>query len=124
MKELIDRVTLKELPVNKQNANAKSNNNANADNKYKLADGDYPKMQVDLYEQMVFHRSSSINLKPLQILVPTRYKINHKKIIQYLDDNASDENTQALVTDVIKEYGNNNNSLFYQHTISGKSNSS
>ena len=124
MKELIDRVTLKELPVNKQNANAKSNNNANADNKYKLADGDYPKMQVDLYEQMVFHRSSSINLKPLQILVPTRYKINHKKIIQYLDDKASDENTQALVTDVIKEYGNNNNSLFYQHTISGKSNSS
>jgi hypothetical protein len=29
---------------------------------------------------MVYHRSASINLKQLKILVPTRYKINHEKI--------------------------------------------
>jgi len=61
-------------------------------------------------------------MKPLEILVPTRYKIDHKKIMQYFSVNASDEATKTLVSSVISEYGENNNSLFYKHTISGKSN--
>ena len=120
VKDATDRVTLKEVPVN-----AKPGGGANSTTtKFALADGEFPKIQVDLYEQMVYHRSTSINIKPLEILVPMRYKIDHKKIIQYLDDKASDEATKLLVSSVISEYGDNNNSLFYKHTISGKSNES
>jgi len=120
VKDATDRVTLKEVPVN-----AKPGGGANSTTtKFALADGEFPKIQVDLYEQMVYHRSTSNNMKPLEILVPMRYKIDHKKIIKYLDDKASDEATKLLVSSVISEYGDNNNSLFYKHTISGKSNES
>jgi len=116
VKELADRVTLKEVPVNKGNVPINTS-------KFVLADGEFPKLQVELYEQMVYHRSTSINMKPLKILVPSRYKINHSKIIQYFKDKESDVSVRKLVTDVVEEYGNNN-SLFYKHTISGKSNAS
>jgi hypothetical protein len=126
VKDATDRVTLKEVPVNaKPGAGAAAGAGANSTTtKFALADGEFPKIQVDLYEQMVYHRSTSNNMKPLEILVPMRYKIDHKKIIQYLDDKASDEATKLLVSSVISEYGDNNNSLFYKHTISGKSNES
>ena len=118
VKDLADRVTLKELPVNKQPGTTN-----NSQTKIVLADGEFPKIQVPLYEQMVFHRSSSINMNPLQLFIPTRYKINYEKIMQYFSDKATDESIVALVSGVIEEYGNHN-SLFYKHTISGKSNAS
>ncbi len=118
VKDLTDRVSLKELPVNGPGKSGESGKSS----KFALADGEFPKLQVDLYEQMVYHRAGSFSLKPLEILVPTRYKINHEKINQYFSENANDEGTKLLVSSVIKEYGNNNNSLFYKHTISGKSN--
>ena len=120
VKDLGDRVSLKEVPVNGPAPGASKPPISN----FTLVDGDFPKIQVDLYEQMVYHRSGSMNNKPLEILVPTRYKINHQKIIQYFAENPSDESKRSLVTSVIEEYGNNHNSLFYKHTITGKSNAS
>jgi hypothetical protein len=116
---LAERVTLKEVPVN--GSSGASNSSIT---KFNRIDGDFPKLQVDLYEQMVYHRSESTNKNPLKIFVPTRYKINHQKIIQYFSTKAGDEATKALVSGVIEPYGKNNNSLFYEHTISGSNNSS
>jgi len=116
VKQVADRVTLKEVPVNAgpSSANKPPITSDTTASKFTLVDGDFPKLQVDLYEQMVYHRSGSINMKPLEILVPTRYKIDHKKIIQYFSLKASDEATNTLVSSVVKEYGENNNSLFYK----------
>ena len=123
VKDAADRMTLKEVPVNAGSSAGENKQAPTTTSKFTLADGEFPKLQVDLYEQMVYHRSTSINMNPLEILVPTRYKIDHKKIMQYFSVNASDEATKTLVSSVVSEYGENNNSLFYKHTISGKSNS-
>ena len=77
-------------------------------------------LKIQLLEQMVYHRAGSTNKNPLELFIPTQYKINHQKIADYFAKNAGNDETRALVADVVKSYGNNYNSLFYKHTIRGK----
>ena len=113
--DINDRPTLKEVPVN-----GKSSSSVPV---FKRIDGDFPKLPVDLYEQMVYHRDGSTNKNLLEIFIPTRYKIIHDKINQYFGEKSGDEGTKDIVTNVIQSYGKNNNSLFYKHTLAGKAHS-
>jgi len=114
--DINNRPTLKEVPVNGKPASSSLP-------VFKRIDGDFPKIQVDLYEQMVYHRDGSTNKNPLEIFIPTRYKIIHDKINQYFREKSDDEGTIDIVANVIQSYGKNNNSLFYKHTLAGKAKS-
>ena len=114
--DINDRPTLKEVPVNGKSSSSSAP-------VFKRIDGDFPKLPVDLYEQMVYHRDGSTNKNPLEIFIPTRYKIIHDKINQYFGEKSGDEGTKDIVANVIQSYGKNNNSLFYKHTLAGKANS-
>jgi hypothetical protein len=114
--DINDRPTLKEVPVNGKSSSSSAP-------VFKRIDGDFPKLPVDLYEQMVYHRDGSTNKNLLEIFIPTRYKIIHDKINQYFGEKSGDEGTKDIVTNVIQSYGKNNNSLFYKHTLAGKANS-
>ena len=110
--ELAERVSLTQIPVNGLTPNS-------AIPKYTPAKNAKPR-KVLLLEQMVYHRTGSTNMNPLELFIPTQYKINHQKISEYFVKNAGNEETRALVSNVIDAYGKNYNSLFYKHTIQGK----
>jgi hypothetical protein len=110
--ELADRVSLTQIPVNGLTPNS-------AIPKYTPAKNAKPR-KILLFEQMVYHRTGSTNMNPLEIFIPTQYKINHQKISEYFVKNAGNDETKALVADVVNPYGKNYNSLFYKHTIQGK----
>lgn len=114
--DLDERIALKELPVIGPSGTSKST----AAPKFERINGDFPELKVDIYEQMVYHRAKSANNKRLEIFVPTRYKINYDKIKQYFATKGTDKDVDDLKKTVISAYGNNYNSLFYKHTIAGK----
>ena len=115
-----NRNPLREISVNEQGTGAA--NRTKDILKFSRVDGDFPKSTVPLFEQMIYHRAGSMNLNPLAIFVPTGYKINFQEITEYFKEMArrNDPETQELMTLVINAYGNNNNSLFYRHTLPGK----
>jgi hypothetical protein len=113
--ELKDSVALTEVPVVGPSGISKK-----SIPKFNLVDGEYPKLRVKIYEQMVYHRAKSVNNNLLEIFVPCRYKFSYDKIKQYFDEKASDKETQELMIMVINAYNKNYNSLFYKHTIAGK----
>ena len=114
--DLDERIALKELPVIGPSGTSKST----AAPKFERTQGDFPDLKVDIYEQMVYHRAKSTNNKRLEIFVPSRYKINYDKIKQYFATKGADKDVDDLKKTVISAYGNNYNSLFYKHTIAGK----
>ena len=111
--ELADRVSLTQIPVNGIATNSEKP-------KY-IPAKDTSTRKIKLYEQMVYHRAGSANKNPLEVFIPTQYKINHQKISDYFRTNAGNNETKTLMTYVVSAYGNNYNSLFYKHTIQGKS---
>jgi hypothetical protein len=118
VEELTLRNPLKEISVNEAEPKPSSNTK-----NFTRVDGDYPeKTKVVLYEQMVYHRAGSTNANPLEIFIPFRYKINFEQINEYFKEmvRRSDPETMELINIVISAYGNNNNSLFYRHTLPGK----
>ena len=118
VEELTLRNPLKEISVNEAEPKPSSNTK-----NFTRIDGDYPeKTKVVLYEQMVYHRAGSTNANPLEIFIPFRYKINFEQISEYFKEmfRSSDPETLELINIVISAYGNNNNSLFYRHTLPGK----
>lgn len=119
VEQIAQRNPLREISVNERTT-------ASGTPKFTRIDGDFPKSTVPLYEQMVYHRAGSMNLKPLEIFIPTRYKINFDQINEYFTEmnRKGDQEIQELTKMVIDAYGNNNNSLFYKHTLPGKSSSS
>jgi malate/lactate dehydrogenase len=68
---------------------------------------------------MVYHRNESMKLNPLEVFIPTKYKIDHNKINQFFASK-NDPLTQNIKKKVIDSYGENPNALFYKHTIAGK----
>jgi len=115
-----NRNPLREISVNEQGTGA--TNRTKDTLKFSRVDGEFPKSTVPLFEQMVYHRAGSMNLNPLAIFIPSGYKINFQEITDYFREMArrNDPETQELMTLVINAYGNNNNSLFYRHTLPGK----
>ena len=115
-----NRNPLREISVNEQGTGA--TNRTKDTLKLTRVDGEFPKSTVPLFEQMVYHRAGSMNLNPLAIFIPSGYKINFQEITDYFREMArrNDPETQELMTLVINAYGNNNNSLFYKHTLPGK----
>ena len=97
--ELAERVSLTQIPVNGLTPNS-------AIPKYTPAKNAKPR-KVLLLEQMVYHRTGSTNMNPLELFIPTQYKINHQKIGEYFVKNAGNDETKALVSDVINAYGKN-----------------
>jgi uncharacterized protein (TIGR02452 family) len=123
VEQLSQRNPLKEISVNEtEGKSSAASAAASAASKFTRVDGDFPKLTVPLFEQMVYHRAGSLNLKPLAMFIPTGYKINFQEINEYFKEMArrNDPETQELVNLVIAAYGNNNNSLFYRHTLPGK----
>ena len=123
VEQLSQRNPLKEISVNEtEGKSSAASAAASAATKFTRVDGDFPKLTVPLYEQMVYHRAGSMNLNPLAIFIPTGYKINFQEINEYFKEMArrNDPETQELMNLVITAYGNNNNSLFYRHTLPGK----
>ena len=127
VEQLAQRNPLKEISVNesggKPAAGAGTGTGTGvAAPKFTRVDGDYPKNTVPLYEQMVYHRAGSMNLNPLEIFIPTGYKINFQEISEYFKEMArrNDPETQELVNLVINAYGNTPSSMFYKHTLPGK----
>jgi len=121
VEQLSQRNPLKEISVN-ESGGKPSASAGSAATKFARVDGDFPKITVPLFEQMVYHRTGSMNLNPLSIFIPTGYKINFQEINEYFKEMArrNDPETQELMNLVIAAYGNNNNSLFYKHTLPGK----
>jgi uncharacterized protein (TIGR02452 family) len=121
VEQLSQRNPLKEISVNETEGKS-SASAASAASKFTRVDGNFPKLTVPLYEQMVYHRAGSMNLNPLAMFIPTGYKINFQEINEYFKEMArrNDPETQELMNMVIAAYGNNNNSLFYRHTLPGK----
>ena len=110
--DLAERGTLPQIPVN-----GVADNSARP----KYVPGNVSSaLKIPLLEQMVYHRAGSTNKNPLELFIPTQYKINYQKIADYFAKNAGNDETQALKTAVIDAYGKNYNSLFYKHTIRGK----
>jgi hypothetical protein len=121
VEQLSQRNPLKEISVNESGGKPSASASAAA-TKFTRVDGDFPKLTVPLFEQMVYHRAGSMNLNPLSIFIPTGYKINFQEINEYFKEMArrNDPETQELMNLVIAAYGNNNNSLFFKHTLPGK----
>ena len=97
--DLDESVSLKELPVLGPSGVSKST----AAPKFERTQGDLPELKVDIYEQMVYHRAKSANNKPLEIFVPTRYKINYDKIKQYFSTKSADKDVDDLKKTVRSE---------------------
>jgi len=118
VEQISNRNPLREISVNEQDAANRTKDTL----KLTRVDGEFPKSTVPLYEQMVYHRAGSMNLKPLAIFIPSGYKINFQEITDYFREmeRRNDPETQELMALVINAYGNNNNSLFYKHTLPGK----
>ena len=119
VEQVSNRNPLREISVNEQGVTTNQNKEIP---KFSRVDGDFPKSTVPLFEQMVYHRAGSMNLNPLAIFIPTGYKVNFQEINEYFREmtRRNDPETQELMALVINAYGNNNNTLFYKHTLPGK----
>jgi len=123
VEQLSQRNPLKEISVNDSGGKPATASAASAAApKFTRMDGDYPKNTVTLYEQMVYHRAGSLNLEPLEIFIPTRYKINFEQIKEYFKEmiRRNDPETQELMNLVFNSYGNTPSAMYYRHTIPGK----
>jgi len=108
--------TLKEVSIKGENGSVISKP---SQSRFIPIDGDFPKMDVKIYEHMIYHSNNSLKLNPLEIFVPIKYKIDHNKINQYLSSK-NDLLTQNIKKMVIESFGENPNALYYKHTIIGK----
>ena len=98
--ELSASVSLKEVPVKGPNGVSKSSTP-----RFTLIDGDFPKLQVDLYEQMIYHRDKSTNKNRLELFIPSRYKVNYDKIRQYFAEKAGDKDSVEASKKSIEAWG-------------------
>jgi len=119
VEQLSQRNPLKEISVNDS---GRGSSGTSTVPKFTRVDGEFPKINVPLFEQMVFHRAGSMNLNPLEIFIPTGYKINFQEIKDYFREMArrNDPETQELMNLVIAAYGNTPSAMFYKHTLPGK----
>ena len=116
IEESVNAATLKELPVKGENGRIISKS---SQIRFTPIDGDFPKMDVVIYEHMIYHMNDSVKLNPLEVFIPYKYKIDYKKINQYFASK-NDAVTQNVKKMVIESYGENPNALFYKHTICGR----
>ena len=72
--------TLKEVPIKGENGITLSKP---SQVNFTPIDGDFPKTEVTIFEHMVYHRNESMKLNPLEVFIPTKYKIDHNKINQF-----------------------------------------
>ncbi|NBO71569.1 TIGR02452 family protein, partial [bacterium] len=96
VEQMSNRNPLREISVNDQSSISENKEKT----KFTRVDGNFPKITVPLFEQMIYHRAGSMNMNPLEIFIPTNYKINFKEINEYFQEmvRRNDPETQELVS--------------------------